>query len=168
MDTDRTVTLQASPRSVTELLAQVKVLKDEQNFTPARELLARARVQIPTSIEITQQLALCTYKDESLHPNQRFNEAIALLESIGLRDSDNRNAETLALGVRSTSGFGNTAEIWNTSMTRWPCIGPLTSAIRSRIWVMAGSTLPIFWIYWRCAPVSSPDARPPRLARLRS
>ena len=45
-----------------------------------------------------QQVALCTYKDEELHPSSRFEAALKLLESIGLRDPLNKDAETLALG----------------------------------------------------------------------
>lgn len=67
----------------------------------ARELSAR---QHPWMI---QQQALCIYKDEDLIPSERFREATALLERIGLRDQkvveDGRVhadtlAETFALG----------------------------------------------------------------------
>ena len=45
-----------------------------------------------------QQLALCTYKDEDLPASQRLADALILLESIGLRDRNTTDAETLALG----------------------------------------------------------------------
>jgi hypothetical protein len=38
------------------------------------------------------------YKDEELHPSSRFDAALKLLESIGLRDPLNKDSETLGLG----------------------------------------------------------------------
>jgi|APLak6261663543_1056040.scaffolds.fasta_scaffold00666_4 predicted acylesterase/phospholipase RssA len=76
----------------------VEELKDELNFGKARKLLEEANSQYPQEVWIIQQLALCTYKDEELYPRHRLEMAIALLESIGLRDSATKDAETLALG----------------------------------------------------------------------
>ena len=45
-----------------------------------------------------QQLALCTYKDEEIPPYKRLDQALPLLEEIGLRNPDNKNSETLSLG----------------------------------------------------------------------
>ena len=47
---------------------------------------------------IIQQQAFCTYKDENLPLKTRFEQAIILLEHIGLRSPDNNNVETLGLG----------------------------------------------------------------------
>jgi len=73
-------------------------LKGELNFGKARELLEKARNRYPQEVWIIQQLALCTYKDEELYPQHRLERALALLESIGLRNSTNTDAETLSLG----------------------------------------------------------------------
>jgi predicted acylesterase/phospholipase RssA len=45
-----------------------------------------------------QQLTLCTYKDEEIPPYKRLDQALSLLEEIGLRNPDNKNSETLSLG----------------------------------------------------------------------
>ena len=76
----------------------VEDLKKDLNFGKARKLLEKAQSQYPEEVWIIQQLALCTYKDEELYPQHRLDKALELLESIGLRDSTNTNAETLALG----------------------------------------------------------------------
>ena len=68
------------------------------HFGIARELLARAREDDPADRWLTQQLALATYKDESLVPGHRFERALELLREIGLRDPETRDSETLALG----------------------------------------------------------------------
>jgi hypothetical protein len=76
----------------------VETLKDELNFGKARKLLEETNSQYPQEVWIVQQLALCTYKDEELYPRHRLETALALLESIGLRNSATTDAETLALG----------------------------------------------------------------------
>jgi predicted acylesterase/phospholipase RssA len=76
----------------------VKEFKGKLNFGQARELLEKALSQFPEEAWVTQQLALCTYKDEELYPKHRLDKALALLDTIGLRKADNKNAETLALG----------------------------------------------------------------------
>ncbi len=86
----------------------VKKLKDDMDFGLARKLLGQAYENQPDDIWITQQRALCTYKDQDTPPHTRFDEALTFLEEIGLRDSqeavsDNRIdpatiPETLGLG----------------------------------------------------------------------
>ncbi|MDD1623129.1 MAG: patatin-like phospholipase family protein [Methylococcaceae bacterium] len=77
---------------------QVKQYKGEQQFGEARELLVKALAKHPNEEWVIQQLALCTYKDEELYPQHRLEKALELLESIGLRKAENKNAETLSLG----------------------------------------------------------------------
>ena len=81
-----------------QIKRQVGDLKSDLCFGEARKLLETAHIQYPQEVWIIQQLALCTYKDEELYPQHRLDKALELLESIGLRDSTNTNAETLALG----------------------------------------------------------------------
>ncbi|NOZ54787.1 MAG: patatin family protein [Gammaproteobacteria bacterium] len=86
----------------------VEKLKDDLDFGVARKLLNYADSKFPDNIKIIQQCALCTYKDEELPPHTRFDEALTLLEKIGLRDSEKAVAdgriksstipETLGLG----------------------------------------------------------------------
>lgn len=83
---------------LSKIKQQVTELKGDLNFGEARKLLEKARSQNPQEVWIIQQLALCTYKDEELYPQHRQEEALKLLDSIGLRKADNTNAETLALG----------------------------------------------------------------------
>lgn len=77
--------------------ALVKELKEKLEFGPAREFLEIAKQEYSNDEWVIQQLALCTYKDEALHPTYRFEKALELLKSISLRESQNKNAETLAL-----------------------------------------------------------------------
>ena len=92
-----------------DLKKLAKKLKALHEFRLARKLLAHCQKSFPPRKEavwVTQQLALCTYKDEELLPAQRFAAALELLESIGLRRADINPAEippetlpeTLALG----------------------------------------------------------------------
>jgi predicted acylesterase/phospholipase RssA len=86
-----------------ELKKAIRELKGQFDFDLARRRLEAARTSplalcATHKLWIVQQLALCTYKDEELPPSARFDDALALLESIGLRDPNNKNAETLGLG----------------------------------------------------------------------
>ncbi|QCW81811.1 patatin family protein [Methylotuvimicrobium buryatense] len=83
---------------LTGLKELIGELKGELEFGKARRVLEKARDLYPEDIWVVQQLALCTYKDEERYPKHRFEEALTLLESIGLRDSKKRDAETLSLG----------------------------------------------------------------------
>lgn len=80
------------------LKIRVKELKGDLDFGVARKVLRSAREDEGRNVWIIQQLALCTYKDEELPPAARFSDALELLESIGLRDRDCNDSETLALG----------------------------------------------------------------------
>jgi predicted acylesterase/phospholipase RssA len=80
-----------------DLTRLVSELKADLSFSPARKVLARIP-QAEASTWVTQQLALCTYKDEELPPSRRLGEALAMLERIGLRDEKTTDAETLSLG----------------------------------------------------------------------
>lgn len=81
-----------------ELKLLIKELKGDLDFGIARKVLEAARSERSQEPWIVQQLALCTYKDEELPPLSRFEDALELLESIGLRDQDCNDSETLALG----------------------------------------------------------------------
>ncbi|NIR32283.1 MAG: patatin family protein [Gammaproteobacteria bacterium] len=80
------------------LKVRIKELKGTLEYGLARKALEGARDRGETRTWIIQQLALCTYKDEELPPDKRFSKALSLLESIGLRNRDCQDAETLALG----------------------------------------------------------------------
>ncbi|MDP2179416.1 tetratricopeptide repeat-containing protein [Methylicorpusculum sp.] len=81
-----------------ELKTRVRDYKSKQNFGDARDLLEKARREYPDEVWVTQQLALCTYKDEELYPKTRLKTALELLETVGLRNADTKNSETLAMG----------------------------------------------------------------------
>ena len=84
--------------SLKTLQQRVRELRGDLRFGEARKLLEQARGHYPNDVWFVQQLALCTYKDEELYPQHRLEKALELLESIGLRDADNKDPETLALG----------------------------------------------------------------------
>jgi len=81
-----------------ELKQQIKTLKGEFRYAEARQLLQQALSNHPGDNWCSQQLALCTYKDEELLPATRFDEALTILKNIGLRDAATDDPETLALG----------------------------------------------------------------------
>ncbi len=67
----------------------------------ARRLLAQLLEQgcsEDNAEQVYQRLSLNTYKDEELPPEDRFNDALALLERIGLRNPDCISPETLGQG----------------------------------------------------------------------
>jgi predicted acylesterase/phospholipase RssA/MinD-like ATPase involved in chromosome partitioning or flagellar assembly len=86
-----------------ELQTLAKELKNETRFSYARRLLLRARnhedfgaQDKAVQLKIFQQLALCTYKDQDLEPDERFNRALATLgEAEDLTKT--RTQETLGL-----------------------------------------------------------------------
>jgi predicted acylesterase/phospholipase RssA len=94
-----------------DLKTLVGTLKGELEFGKARKVIARVLGRsgsdapiVPEGFSreeklwLSQQLALCTYKDEELLPSVRFRDALELLTEIGLRDPQTTNAEILALG----------------------------------------------------------------------
>ena len=93
---------QARPLDLPRALALVKALKAADEFGTARVLLAKlnagADLAPPQRLRLTQEQALCTYKDEGLGAEQRYQDALKLLESLGLRDPACHDKETLGLG----------------------------------------------------------------------
>jgi predicted acylesterase/phospholipase RssA len=79
-------------------------LKKHFEFDVARRLLMAASktpsgdIRSPLYRRITTELSLCTYKDEQLPPDQRFQTALSLLEGVGLRDPQCRDPEVLGQG----------------------------------------------------------------------
>lgn len=88
----------------TDLKILIKNLKGELEYGLARKILEMARAVEAVKKDfvpyhwITQQFALCTYKDEELQPSIRFKNALVLLEELGLRKPETKDAETLAMG----------------------------------------------------------------------
>ena len=102
LETAQEITKESTP--VPEFPAMkrlVGILKEGFQFGKARKLITVARGRRFSADEklwLTQQLALCTYKDEELLPSARFKDALQLLTEIGLRDPSTTNSETLGLG----------------------------------------------------------------------
>jgi predicted acylesterase/phospholipase RssA len=80
------------------LKTRIEVLKTKDDFAVARQLLQAVREGHPAEVWVAQQLALCTYKDAELPTGPRLADALAVLETLGLRDSRCTDSETLALG----------------------------------------------------------------------
>jgi hypothetical protein len=95
-------TVAAMHNDLSEFRRSINQLKQEYHFAGARRrllgIIAPAGVPAADYVWLKQQLALCYYKDETLLPATRFRDAITNLEEIELRDSANRDAETLGLG----------------------------------------------------------------------
>ncbi|AEF99993.1 tetratricopeptide repeat-containing protein [Methylomonas methanica] len=82
----------------TETLRLTKRLKNLDEHALARQLLTKLLEQgcsDDLAIKATQQLALNTYKDGELPPDQRHDRALTILEGIGLRSPDCKDPETL-------------------------------------------------------------------------
>lgn len=90
--------LAAQQLPAASVAAVVNALKSELAFGLARRVLEAAIAQGVTERWFRQQLALCTYKDEELHPDARYAQALTILEGLGLGQPDTDDAETLALG----------------------------------------------------------------------
>lgn len=94
--------LARAPTAADEVLALVEELKRAEEFGAARMLLEAARSRelgdVQQRVALAQAQALCTYKDRSLHSEERHRDALAILEGIGLRDPACRDKETLGLG----------------------------------------------------------------------
>ncbi|HWH79996.1 MAG TPA: patatin-like phospholipase family protein, partial [Candidatus Binatus sp.] len=79
----------------------ISALKGALHFRLAHDLIVFAcgsGIQSHDRTWLIQQQALCIYKDEDRLPRERLDTAMELLNGIGLRDPNNTNAETLALG----------------------------------------------------------------------
>lgn len=90
--------MQTSLSEQNEIQDKIREFKADFNFKMARRLITKSMEKYPQDVWLSQQLALSTYKDEELPRASRFAEAIKILEGIGLRDNNNKDAETLALG----------------------------------------------------------------------
>ncbi len=106
------------PDDIVSIKDYVKLLKEKSQFHLASKLLKQARdrqQQLRPPCETSercwwkddesknevwtiQQLALCIYKNEEIPARKRLDQAVSLLEEIGLRDVSNKNTETLCLG----------------------------------------------------------------------
>ena len=90
---------QEDPQTIFDL---AKELKNENRFTYARRLLLRASKHKETAsnkklrLQIYQQLALCTYKDEDLPADERLTRALDILQEIADFDTTT-DQETLGL-----------------------------------------------------------------------
>lgn len=78
---------------------------DARSFDAARELLEKTLEKLSEDarrsadgIWLIRQLARCTYQDDGLQPARRFAAALSLLEGIGLRRENQRDADTLLAG----------------------------------------------------------------------
>lgn len=106
------------PPDIATIKDYVKLLKEESKFNLASKLLKQVRDRQQQSrpssdtsehtwwqnddykeeVWAIQQLALCIYKNEEIPARKRLDQAISLLEGIGLRNDSNKNTETLCLG----------------------------------------------------------------------
>ncbi|MCK9605888.1 MAG: patatin-like phospholipase family protein [Methylomonas sp.] len=90
--------LAKTPLDETETLGLTKRLKNVDEHALARQLLHKLLAQgcsDELTIKATQQLALNTYKDSELPPDERHSQALTILEGIGLRSPDCKDPETL-------------------------------------------------------------------------
>lgn len=96
----RDLTRASTPDTV-RVLALVERLKAVDEYATARRLLEQVRAALGPAAPpaLAQQLALCTFNDLDLGADQRWRDALAILEGIGLRDDACRDKATLGLGA---------------------------------------------------------------------
>lgn len=84
-----------------DLASKLSTVKEsfmkDKRFDLAKAELLKLRQQYTDNIKLVQQLVVCTYKDQEVSPAARYTEALQMLESIGLGQSD-CDPETLRLG----------------------------------------------------------------------
>lgn len=89
-------------RKIKSLRSTVASLKGKSKFAEARKELESALKTLSKGTDdyiwAQQQRALCTYKDTQLRPDYRFKNALDILNSIGLHESETDDPETLGLG----------------------------------------------------------------------
>ncbi len=83
--------------SLDEIQTRVAALKETSEFSEARALLTQAIEKYPGDLWLTQQLAVCTSKDKNLNPAAQQEKALKILETLGLRNNQNIDSETLSL-----------------------------------------------------------------------
>lgn len=106
------------PDDIATIKDYVKLLEKESKFYLASKMLRQARdkqqqLRHPYNtsehpwwqddeskgdVWTIQRLAFCIYKNEEIPARKRLDQAISLLEEIGLRNDCNKNTETLCLG----------------------------------------------------------------------
>jgi predicted acylesterase/phospholipase RssA len=89
---------QGQIEGIDRIKQEVKDLKAGFKFNTARKKIEIYCRSHPDNVWLKQQLAFCTYKDDEVFPVKRFEAALEILESIGLRDPGLTDAETLSLG----------------------------------------------------------------------
>jgi hypothetical protein len=90
--------LSGHPAEIDSVKDTTRLLKKAGEYALVRRMLAKVASELGGNEWVAQQRALCTYKDETLAPYQRYTAALTLLEGIGLRDPAKADAETLRLG----------------------------------------------------------------------
>ena len=83
--------------SLEEIHSRVQALKGTSQYSDARTILLHATEEYPNDTWLSQQLALCTYKDKNLSPSSAREHALAILEKLDLRHDTTIESETLAL-----------------------------------------------------------------------
>ncbi len=126
------------PEQLEELIEE---LKGELKFGLARKVLTRAREEGAAekilSPWITQQLALCTYKDEDLPPFNRLDDALQLLESLGLRAPDKFIADELEPVELPAEELATYRKLLEDSVPETLALG---GAVYKRIWEYRGQS----------------------------
>ncbi len=110
---------QSYPTDIAEIKENIKILKEKSEFNLANKFLTKIRENLQNQrlsqpaltgqewwqaetakneVWAVHQLALCIYKNEEIPARKRLEQAISLLEEVGLRDDSNKNTETLCLG----------------------------------------------------------------------
>jgi hypothetical protein len=127
LEADQILASQAPP-SVAVALQLAAGLKKQQRFGKARRLAAAWRATSRTDeqwTKLTEQWALCTYKDVDLPPTSRYDDALSILKNLGGL-ADAHDAETMGL---AGAIFKNKWEWFNQNPT-WSVPLATTSAVR--------------------------------------
>ncbi len=86
------------PPSAETLKQLAETAMAHYRYRTARKLLAAAVKFYPEDVWMKRQLAFCTFRDDGVPQAVRFSGAAAVLEEIGLRDPETKDAAVLNLG----------------------------------------------------------------------
>ena len=101
-------------KSIFSFVEKAKTEMDKGNFSDAAKFWKKASEKVENDAYFIQQLALCTYKDNSVSPNIALTDALKIINQLEPEDRNTTDPETLgitgAIYKRLWQNDKNTAE----------------------------------------------------------
>jgi hypothetical protein len=84
-------------KSIYSLVEKAKKEMIESNFSEAAKFWKKAIEKVESDTYFIQQLALCTYKDNTVSPNIALTDALKIINQLELEDRNTTDPETLGI-----------------------------------------------------------------------